>query len=63
MLIEARKDAGLTQVEVAERIGWTQTKLSKVERGIRRLDVVEFIQFSDAIGFDAIEMIARLKRK
>ena len=63
MLVEARKDAGLTQAEVAKRIDWTQTKLSKVERGIRRLDVVEFLQFAEAIGFDAVEMIIKLQRK
>lgn len=63
MLVEARKDAGLTQAEVAKRIDWTQTKLSKVERGIRRLDVVEFLQFSEAIGFNALEFIANLRRK
>ncbi len=40
-LRQARKEAGLTQVQVAERIGRTQSFVTKAERGERRLDVVE----------------------
>lgn len=40
-LRQARRDAGLTQVEVARRLGRTQSFVTKAERGERRLDVVE----------------------
>lgn len=63
MLIAARKEARLAQEDVAERIGWTQTKVSKVERGVRRMDVVEFLQFAEAIGFDPLEFIEKLQSK
>lgn len=61
MLVEARNDAGITQVELAEKIGWEQTDISKVERGERRLDVVEFLQFAKAIDFEAAEFIRDLQ--
>lgn len=45
-----RERAGLTQTQVGERLGNTQTFISKVERGERRLDVVEFTEWCDALG-------------
>jgi len=40
-LITARKDAGLTQVEVNERMGKPHSFISKCELGERRVDFVE----------------------
>ena len=37
LLHNARKRAGLTQEQVAERLGKTQSFISKCERGERRL--------------------------
>lgn len=45
-----RASAGLTQIQVGERLGNTQTFVSKVERGERRLDVVEFTEWCEALG-------------
>lgn len=42
MLIEARTRAGVTQVELAARLGRHQPFISFVERGERRVDVIEF---------------------
>lgn len=44
-----RDDAGLTQVELGDRLGVTQTFISKVERGERRLDIVEFAEWCEAL--------------
>lgn len=49
-LKEARKKVGLTQVELAERLGQTQSFVSKAERGERRLDVVEVRAYCKGIG-------------
>lgn len=49
-LREARERRGLTQTQVAETLGQTQSFISKVERGERRLDVVELRAFCKAIG-------------
>ena len=42
-LVDARRAAGIRQVELAERLGKPQSFISKVERRERRIDVVEFI--------------------
>lgn len=45
-----RKQAGVTQVELAARIGETQSALSKAERGERRLDIVQLRAICEALG-------------
>lgn len=52
LLVSARQNAGLTQVEVADRLRKPQSFVSKLERGERRLDFPEFIQLADALGLD-----------
>ncbi len=42
----ARKDAGLTQVEAARRLGKGQAFVSKSESGDRRVDVIELKAFA-----------------
>lgn len=60
LLIKARREADLTQVEVASRLGRPQSYVSKYENGERRLDVIEFLEIARAVGFDAIRLIRRL---
>lgn len=52
LLRDLRERAGVTQLALAESLGNTQTFISKVERGERRIDVVEFIEICDALGAD-----------
>jgi DNA-binding XRE family transcriptional regulator len=46
----ARKAAGLTQQDLADKLGRPQSFLAKVEGYERRLDVVEFLHLCRAIG-------------
>lgn len=57
LLVQARKNAGVTQVELGRRLGRRQTFISKFELGERRLDVAEFISVSRALGVDPHEII------
>jgi transcriptional regulator with XRE-family HTH domain len=41
LLKQARMDKAVTQEMLADRIGLSQPDISKVERGVRRLDVLE----------------------
>ncbi len=61
MLVQARKDSGLTQVQLAERLARPQSFVSKVERGERRLDVVEFFEVARAIGIDPFAFLKTLQ--
>lgn len=45
-LKEARIGAGLGQVEVAEKLGKTQSYVSKIESGQRRFDVLQLKEFA-----------------
>ena len=41
LLRKAREAAGITQVDLAEQLGQTQSFVSKIERGDRRLDIIQ----------------------
>ncbi|NIF86872.1 helix-turn-helix transcriptional regulator [Burkholderia sp. Cy-637] len=45
-----RKDAGLTQVELAARLSIDQSYLSKIERGERYMDVLLYLDWCRACG-------------
>ncbi|MCK4355132.1 helix-turn-helix transcriptional regulator [Candidatus Parcubacteria bacterium] len=45
-LKKARQEAGLEQAEVAKLLGKTQSHVSKVEAGQRRIDVVALKEFA-----------------
>jgi transcriptional regulator with XRE-family HTH domain len=61
LMTEARKKSGLSQQEVADRLGRPQTYVSRVERGTRQMDLVEFLEIAEAIGFDPAEFVRQLK--
>jgi len=46
-LINARKQAGLKQTEVASKLGRTQSYISKIEVGQRRIDIVQLKEFAE----------------
>ena len=52
VLVETRKQHGLTQQDVADKLRKPQSYVAKVEGGERRLDVVEFIALSKAMQID-----------
>jgi transcriptional regulator with XRE-family HTH domain len=62
LLREKRRRAGLTQVDVAERIKETQSYVSKCERGERRLDLVQLRIFCRAIGISLLDFVKEFER-
>jgi transcriptional regulator with XRE-family HTH domain len=60
-LVQARKGAELTQVQLAKRLRKPQSYVSKYENGERRLDVAEFIEVCRAIGIEPSALVAELK--
>lgn len=45
-LKKARREAGLTQRGVAEKLGRTQSYISKVESGDLRVDIIQLREFA-----------------
>jgi transcriptional regulator with XRE-family HTH domain len=62
LLVESRKAAGLTQADIASKLKRYQSFISTVESGQRRIDVIEFLDLSEVIGFDPCQALKRLKR-
>lgn len=51
-MVDARKAAGLTQVQMAERLGVGQSYVSKIERGESYVDVLTFSDWCAACGLN-----------
>jgi len=60
-LIAARKNAGLTQQQLATRLRKPQSFVSKYERRERRLDVVEFVRIAQIAGADPSTIVDALQ--
>lgn len=64
---EMRLRAGLTQTDVSTKLSVTQSYLSDVERGSRRLDLIELRDLAGVCGVSLTEAVAefeaRLKKK
>jgi transcriptional regulator with XRE-family HTH domain len=63
VLKETRAEAGLTQREFADLLGWSKTKYANVESGERRLDVVEFKHIARVLKLDPVELFARFANR
>lgn len=63
LLTRARKEAGISQVELARRLKRPQPFISYIERGERRVDVIEFYAIMKALGADPEEAFSDLIRK
>ena len=63
VLVEARRDAGITQSELAARVGKDQSFISIIEGAQRRVDVLEFYALARALGCDPTELFAAVIAK
>lgn len=62
LLVAKRRERELTQTELAEKLRMPQSFVSKVERGERLLDVIEFARYIAALGCDPIQVFSELVR-
>lgn len=63
MLVEARKNAGITQVELAKRLNRPQPFVSYFERGERRIDVIEFFAIARQLDIEPVQFLAKLEKR
>jgi transcriptional regulator with XRE-family HTH domain len=61
-LAAARRRANVTQDELAAGLRKPQSFVSKYERGQRRVDVVELLVISRALGVDPVELFVEIAK-
>src|SRR5437763_4012794 len=62
LLRQARLDAELRQIDLAERLGHSQSYVSKYESGELRLSILELRQVCRAVGISLEDFARRLER-
>ena len=60
LLIAARKGLRLTQAQLGARLGRSQSFISLIEHGQRRVDVIEFVALARALEVEPEAMFAEL---
>jgi transcriptional regulator with XRE-family HTH domain len=60
LLLERRKRAKFSQRELAARLGWDQKIISNLERGSKRLTVLELIEIARVLEFDPAAALRRV---
>ena len=63
LLVKAREGAGLSQRELAKRLRWPLTTIARVETLERRLEVVEFLLWCDALDVSPETLLRALRRQ
>ena len=62
LIAQERTLAGLTQAEVAKRLGKPSAWVQRLEVG-RPVKIVELIMVAEAIGFEINQLLARFERE
>jgi ribosome-binding protein aMBF1 (putative translation factor) len=62
LLREEREHAGITQVELAERLKVPQSFVSKIENGERRIDLIELEAICEVLGLPLTEFVRKFER-
>lgn len=59
---DARRRSGLLQADLAVKVGKDQSFISNIERGQRRIDVLELYALARAMNRDPVELYTELVR-
>ena len=57
-----REEKGVTQMQLAERLGVNQTFVSRIETCDRRLDLIELRQICQVLGISFVDFVAEVER-
>lgn len=63
LLIEVRRRAGLTQSDLGHRLPFEQPGISKIERGERRIDIVELKRICEAVGMTLGQFVTEFEKR
>lgn len=56
-LRERRESLGVSQTDLAKLLRWPQQRISAVEAGARRLDIIEYLQLTQSLRMSMTEAI------
>ena len=62
-LKEERARSGMSIRQLASKLGWASSIVGKIEQGERRIDVVEFVIYCNALGANPCEGVLKLTLK
>lgn len=62
LLLDIREKSGLTQAQLAVQLQHSQSYVSDVERGIRRLDILQLRDYCLACGQDFVAFVRRFDK-
>lgn len=60
VLLRARRRSGLSQRELAHALGKANSHVTRIERGQRRVDLLEFHRIARVLGVDPVGLFAEL---
>jgi transcriptional regulator with XRE-family HTH domain len=60
LLIAAREAAGLSQHDLAKRLGTYRNFVSRYEMGQWRLDIIQVVRICNALGLEPVELMQQL---
>lgn len=60
--VKARQSAKMRQIDLAAKIGKHQSYISDIERGQRRIDVLELFAIAHALGINPTDLYAQLTK-
>lgn len=63
LLKRLRKQAGFTQIELAEQLSITQSILSKFERGELRIDIVQLRTICQVLNITLSELVEQWEKE
>ncbi len=62
LIVDKRKEAGLSQADLAKAIDRYQSVVAAIESGGRRIDVIEFLDLAETIGFDPHDVLRKVSK-
>lgn len=63
ILRDAREKRGLTQEQLAKKLGRPQSLVAKIEAGERKLDVCQFIDYMRVLECDPVAAMRQILKK
>lgn len=61
-IVEYRASRGWSQRDLARQTGLRQSFIAKLEKGLRRVDVVELVVISRLLGVSALDLLTVVDR-